>query len=142
MLYVAVNCQLRRPELAEGSTVHVLAIFTKYFNFHQFLNNLVFFTQSLFIASRVIELVVQPAYSTLKQERNKEVFMTGCPCCSNQMLRHVRQSQVYWFCRQCWQEMPVYDLSVDNLNTCDSLPSRNLITSLGIKKRLSSFAIV
>jgi len=39
----------------------------------------------------------------------KEVFMTTCPCCSHQMLRHVRHQRVYWFCRQCWQEMPLLD---------------------------------
>ncbi|MBG1243631.1 hypothetical protein F8R90_21355 [Nostoc sp. NZL] len=33
-------------------------------------------------------------------------FMTNCPCCSNQMLRHIRLQQTYWFCRHCWQEMP------------------------------------
>ncbi|MGL5059497.1 MAG: hypothetical protein ACRC62_05905 [Microcoleus sp.] len=37
--------------------------------------------------------------------------MTDCPCCSNQMLRHIRHHQVYWFCRSCWQEMPVYNLN-------------------------------
>lgn len=34
--------------------------------------------------------------------------MENCPCCSNQMLRHVRQSNAYWFCRHCWQEMPAF----------------------------------
>ncbi|MCU0547401.1 MAG: hypothetical protein MUE44_35445 [Oscillatoriaceae cyanobacterium Prado104] len=38
--------------------------------------------------------------------------MKPCPCCSNQMLRHVRRNQVYWFCRECWQEMPVYNLNL------------------------------
>jgi ribosomal protein L37AE/L43A len=32
--------------------------------------------------------------------------MTNCPCCSNQMLRHIRTNQTYWFCRHCWQAMP------------------------------------
>lgn len=124
-----------------------LAIVTKDFDLNQFLKNLVLFTKSLFFPSRFIELLLQASlqHSATREKYTlgkKEVFMTGCPCCSNQMLRHVRQSQVYWFCRQCWQEMPVYNLSVDNLNRCDSLPSRNLITSLGIKKRLSSFVVV
>ncbi|MBW4622174.1 MAG: hypothetical protein KME17_22825 [Cyanosarcina radialis HA8281-LM2] len=35
--------------------------------------------------------------------------MTDCPCCSHQMLRHVRGKQVYWFCRNCWQQMPLLD---------------------------------
>ena len=32
--------------------------------------------------------------------------MNICPCCSDHLLRHVRHSDVYWFCRHCWQEMP------------------------------------
>jgi hypothetical protein len=68
--------------------------------------------------------------------------MTGCPCCSNQMLRHIRQNQVYWFCRQCWQEMPVYNVTVDNLNQCDSFSSINLVTKLGIKKRIARLAVI
>jgi ribosomal protein L37AE/L43A len=63
--------------------------------------------------------------------------MTSCPCCTNQMLRHLRQSQVYWFCRQCWQEMPVY-----SLNSYGSSPSINLVTELRIKKQLFSEAVV
>jgi ribosomal protein L37AE/L43A len=63
--------------------------------------------------------------------------MTSCPCCTNQMLRHLRQSQVYWFCRHCWQEMPVY-----SLNSYGSSPSINLVRELRIKKQLSSEAVV
>lgn len=29
-----------------------------------------------------------------------------CPCCSEPLLRHVSCQRVYWFCRQCHQEMP------------------------------------
>lgn len=32
--------------------------------------------------------------------------MPECPCCSEKLLRHVRQGKVYWFCTHCWQEMP------------------------------------
>jgi len=32
--------------------------------------------------------------------------MNNCPCCSNQMLRHTRNSQIYWYCLHCKQEMP------------------------------------
>jgi hypothetical protein len=35
--------------------------------------------------------------------------MANCPCCSNRMLRHIRHHQVYWFCRSCWQEMPLIE---------------------------------
>jgi hypothetical protein len=55
--------------------------------------------------------------------------MTTCPCCSHSMIRHVRQNQVSWFCRHCWQTMPVYDL-----NRFGSSLSTNLVTELGINK--------
>jgi ribosomal protein L37AE/L43A len=29
-----------------------------------------------------------------------------CPCCSNPLLRHVSSKRTYWFCSQCYQEMP------------------------------------
>ncbi|MBE9228454.1 hypothetical protein IQ264_23840 [Phormidium sp. LEGE 05292] len=35
--------------------------------------------------------------------------MSDCPCCSHTMLRHIRSNQVYWFCRNCWQEMPNFE---------------------------------
>ncbi|MDX2217018.1 MAG: hypothetical protein SFY66_27375 [Oculatellaceae cyanobacterium bins.114] len=34
------------------------------------------------------------------------------------MLQHVRHHQVYWFCRSCWQEMPLFEQ-----------PSLNLVSS-------------
>ncbi|MEH1946052.1 MAG: hypothetical protein V7K77_03525 [Nostoc sp.] len=42
--------------------------------------------------------------------------MTNCPCCSNQMLRHIRLQETYWFCRHCWQEMPNLSLDKSSLN--------------------------
>lgn len=33
--------------------------------------------------------------------------MNSCPCCSDRLLRHVRKTEVYWFCRNCRQVMPV-----------------------------------
>lgn len=38
--------------------------------------------------------------------------MTSCPCCSTPMLRHVRQNKMYWFCRSCWQEMPLVAINL------------------------------
>ncbi|MBK1986252.1 hypothetical protein A0J48_001575 [Sphaerospermopsis aphanizomenoides BCCUSP55] len=40
-----------------------------------------------------------------------------CPCCSDSLLKHIRRSETYWFCRTCWQEMPVI-----TLNLSSSLP--------------------
>ncbi len=31
----------------------------------------------------------------------------NCPCCSSLMLHHICDRQEYWFCRQCWQKMPI-----------------------------------
>lgn len=36
--------------------------------------------------------------------------LTVCPCCSSPMLHHIGNHREYWFCRNCWQEMP--DLEV------------------------------
>lgn len=44
--------------------------------------------------------------------------MTNCPCCDNQLLRHIRGKNVYWFCRSCWQEMP--ELSLTNCSLFDA----------------------
>ncbi|MBE9233177.1 hypothetical protein IQ231_16220 [Cuspidothrix issatschenkoi LEGE 03284] len=33
--------------------------------------------------------------------------MPYCPCCTDSLLHHIRGSESYWFCRSCWQEMPV-----------------------------------
>ncbi|MEB3337589.1 MAG: hypothetical protein VKJ46_09015 [Leptolyngbyaceae bacterium] len=32
--------------------------------------------------------------------------MNDCPCCTGNLLRHVRTSGIYWFCLNCRQEMP------------------------------------
>jgi hypothetical protein len=33
--------------------------------------------------------------------------MKRCPCCDHLLLQQFRQHQLSWFCRTCWQEMPV-----------------------------------
>ncbi|WP_250125459.1 hypothetical protein [Chroococcidiopsis sp. CCMEE 29] len=35
----------------------------------------------------------------------------SCPCCGSPLLRHARQSGVYWFCTSCWQEVPLLAVS-------------------------------
>ena len=35
----------------------------------------------------------------------------SCPCCGSPLLRHARQSGVYWFCTSCWQEVPILNVS-------------------------------
>ncbi|MGH1394976.1 MAG: hypothetical protein ACRAVC_13245 [Trichormus sp.] len=34
--------------------------------------------------------------------------MISCPCCSGLLLPHIRGSEIHWFCRHCWQDMPVF----------------------------------
>ncbi len=34
-----------------------------------------------------------------------------CPCCGGSLLRHVRHGEVYWFCKTCWQEVPLLTVS-------------------------------
>ncbi|KAB8333422.1 hypothetical protein SD80_016540 [Scytonema tolypothrichoides VB-61278] len=34
-----------------------------------------------------------------------------CPCCGGSLLRHVRHGELYWFCKTCWQEVPVLTVS-------------------------------
>ncbi|HEY9803667.1 MAG TPA: hypothetical protein V6D25_25215 [Leptolyngbyaceae cyanobacterium] len=37
--------------------------------------------------------------------------MITCPCCSGLLLPHIRSdAQIHWFCRHCWQDMPVFSL--------------------------------
>ncbi|MEL6221719.1 MAG: hypothetical protein AAFR31_03635 [Cyanobacteria bacterium J06627_8] len=38
--------------------------------------------------------------------------MNTCPCCSETMLRHTRQGQIYWFCTHCHQEMPNLSMAI------------------------------
>jgi len=40
------------------------------------------------------------------------------------MLRRVRQGKVYWFCRTCWQEMPL--LTVDDQRPVPTVPAPTL----------------
>lgn len=34
-----------------------------------------------------------------------------CPCCSYPLLQHIGHQRVYWFCRSCWQKMPLLSLA-------------------------------
>jgi len=47
--------------------------------------------------------------------------MNTCPCCSEVLLRHARQGNIYWFCSHCRQEMP--DPSLEKRNTQRTLVS-------------------
>jgi ribosomal protein L37AE/L43A len=34
-----------------------------------------------------------------------------CPCCGGSLLRHVRHSELYWFCQSCRQEVPLLTIN-------------------------------
>lgn len=53
--------------------------------------------------------------------------MNNCPCCSGLLLRHIRGSEVYYFCRNCWQAMPSLDFEKHTL-------SPDLVSSLSRKR--------
>ncbi|MFB2771017.1 hypothetical protein ACE1AT_17250 [Pelatocladus sp. BLCC-F211] len=42
------------------------------------------------------------------------VQVKNCLCCSHRLLQHIRNNRVYWFCRNCWQEMPLPNLEIHN----------------------------
>lgn len=39
--------------------------------------------------------------------------MLSCPCCSHQVLRHIRGHRLYYFCRHCWIEFSKLDGETD-----------------------------
>nr|WP_276751425.1 hypothetical protein [Chlorogloeopsis fritschii] len=54
--------------------------------------------------------------------------MNYCPCCSSPLLLHIRGSETYWFCRHCWQEMPL--LSRENSNSLPKILIEKLTRKL------------
>jgi hypothetical protein len=45
------------------------------------------------------------------------MMLPTCSCCSDRLIRHIRQGSLYWWCHSCWAEMPnmeeVFGLSTD-----------------------------
>lgn len=52
--------------------------------------------------------------------------MHHCPCCSQTLIRQIRQHQVSWFCRGCWQDMPLLDQVMSN----SRIPAPSIVTAL------------
>ena len=52
--------------------------------------------------------------------------MHNCPCCADLLLPHIRNHEIYWFCRTCWQEMPVLSQKTCSLSSefVEELPRR------------------
>lgn len=62
--------------------------------------------------------------------------MISCPCCSDNMLRHIRSNRVYFFCPSCWQEMP------DSIAEKDSSLPINQVMELVISRQKRTLAKV
>ncbi|HLP87508.1 MAG TPA: hypothetical protein VK184_02740 [Nostocaceae cyanobacterium] len=56
--------------------------------------------------------------------------MNYCPCCSDILLSHIRSSGAYWFCRTCWQEMPLSVLK----NSIDLTKTQNQTSTFTTKQ--------
>ena len=57
--------------------------------------------------------------------------MISCPCCSDNMLRHIRSNRMYFFCPSCWQEMPHSNTQRD----CSLPTNRVMELAIGQQKR-------
>ncbi|MFN6569484.1 hypothetical protein A6770_20065 [Nostoc minutum NIES-26] len=62
--------------------------------------------------------------------------MTYCPCCSGLLLQHVRGSEISWFCRHCWQDMPVF--SGNNSGSLTELVVGELSPNLQTRKNTNT----
>ncbi|WP_071809983.1 hypothetical protein [Lyngbya aestuarii] len=67
--------------------------------------------------------------------------MNNCPCCSSTLLRHIRHSQIYWYCPHCKQEMPNFGNWIKTqafVNPVEkhSVQSQNPLSSTSKKNRL------
>ncbi len=40
-----------------------------------------------------------------------------CSCCSKPMMRHITKNRSYWFCRSCWQEIPLQTITPKKYRT-------------------------
>ena len=64
--------------------------------------------------------------------------MNHCPCCTDILLRHTNGNGIYWFCRTCWQAMPVSEYNKSDLFTDMSL--RNLSKVLNRLEKATSLS--
>lgn len=59
----------------------------------------------------------------MQNELGKMLYQ--CPCCSNTLLRHVRQGSIYWFCSDCRMEIPDLESIVNKPKQRQKTESRN-----------------
>lgn len=48
--------------------------------------------------------------------------MSNCPCCNGNLLRHICNSRIYWFCLACRQEMPDLTLAIQPQQANQNIP--------------------
>jgi hypothetical protein len=65
--------------------------------------------------------------------------MNYCPCCKDILLSHADASGIYWFCRSCWQAMPVCT-SKQSVSSLETIPGELPTKFNPLKKDNSLFA--
>ncbi|MBD2580659.1 hypothetical protein [Oscillatoria sp. FACHB-1406] len=48
--------------------------------------------------------------------------MNNCPFCSGQMLRHISNRRIFWYCPSCHQEVPNLQSLIQGLSVERSRP--------------------
>lgn len=61
--------------------------------------------------------------------------MNFCPCCNDILLSYVGTNGSYWFCRSCWQAMPVCTRK-QSISSSEAIPGE-LPTQLNPSKKNS-----
>jgi Zn finger protein HypA/HybF involved in hydrogenase expression len=62
-------------------------------------------------------------------------MMTSCPCCTDQLLRHISSQGIYWFCPSCRQEMPTLNKEGTKINLLEvNLNSSCKVTDFNLNK--------
>ncbi|MGB3758328.1 MAG: hypothetical protein WBA07_18440 [Rivularia sp. (in: cyanobacteria)] len=65
--------------------------------------------------------------------------MNYCPCCKDILLYHAGTNGTYWFCRTCWQAMPVSSCKQSISSSSETIPGE-LPTQLNPLKKDSSLS--
>ncbi|WP_193884768.1 hypothetical protein [Oculatella sp. LEGE 06141] len=66
------------------------------------------------------------------------MIMVNCPCCSNPLIRQIHAHQTVWFCRHCWQEMPVLDADMATHHCSFQHSSVSTVESQGAYRKIGT----
>jgi len=50
-----------------------------------------------------------------------------CPCCSGKLIHHISLQRDYWFCRNCWQEMPAMNVKLKAIDKLKKKPNKAIL---------------